>query len=133
MNLTFDAAAADAELSAMRSNPYVRLSAPIENGERERDAMTVLSNDFVPRVPTIREALGIDWCNLFGGVVHIGGWQDGWVTTLTEDDDGNETCYGQTEYKLSDLRAWRDRKLLGSPVCQHCLDQQTRYESLKEC
>lgn len=42
----------------------------------------------------------------------------------TEDDDGNDVCYHDTAMRLGVLREtgrpWRDRNLLGLPVCEHC-------------
>jgi hypothetical protein len=87
---------------------------------------------FTPKPPTRQQALDIKWCHLLDGIIHAAGWDDG-LTTLVEDGDGNTVCYGQTfPAPLATLHPWRDRRLLGRPVCGYCEQDVDHEEALTE-
>lgn len=90
--------------------------------------------------PTTAEA--ITWCHVYDGKVHAATWTHynrGCLTTIVEDPDDEDAdylCLGQTITTLDDLRAygrpWRDRRLLGLPVCGHCEEDVALDEDIRD-
>ena len=92
-----------------------------------------MSDGFKPRVPTEREAAGITWCQVADGKVHAANYGYGGLTTLVEDGAGNHLCFHQSDTPdLAALRPWRDRRLLGLPVCEVCEDDEAEFSDMME-